>query len=115
MTEVLRTVADRDARDPDAARKQIADAFSALNVTPTMLREYLGHELGTCSPSELAELRAIWTAIRDGDATWSDTMDERRATAAVVAASETGTRGTAGLRQRLVKQDAPARQPEEEG
>lgn len=61
-------------KDPGAERKRLADAFAGINVAPAALKEFLGHDLGTCSPAELVELRAIYAAIRDGEATWSETL-----------------------------------------
>jgi len=77
MTLVLTTLRDRDAKDPDAARKKIVDGFAALGVPPSELKVYLGHDLSTASPAELAELRALWTAIKDGEATWSVALESK--------------------------------------
>jgi hypothetical protein len=67
-----KTVRDRVTTDPDAERKSLADGFAALNVPVTELKAYIGHEIATCSPAELIELRKVWTAIRDGDAVWKE-------------------------------------------
>ena len=74
---VRKTQHTKDATDPDAGRKKVADAFATLGVSPAHLREYLGHELGTSAPAELADLRAVFAAIRDGQATWKETMEAR--------------------------------------
>lgn len=66
------TLKNRDAKDPDEARKRIADAFYMLRVLPKDLEEYLGHSLDQTTPSELVELRAIHHAIKDGEAKWND-------------------------------------------
>lgn len=68
---------DEAARDPDAERRAIADAFSAIGVTATDLTSYLGHDLGKCSPAQLVTLRGIYGAIRDGEATWKSVMDNK--------------------------------------
>lgn len=76
---IIRQIREDDAaRDPDAERKKIADAFAAIGVKVDMLTEYLGHDLGTCSPTELADLRGIYGAIKDGEATWAGVMDNLR-------------------------------------
>ena len=67
--ETLRATA---AKDPDAARKKIILAFSELNVTPEMLSAYLEHPLAQASPSEIADLRAVYKSISDGNTTWAD-------------------------------------------
>ena len=65
------------AADPAAARKKIADGFAEIGVKASDLVEYLGHPLDTCSPSELVQLRALYGAIRDGEATWKEAMDNK--------------------------------------
>jgi len=72
---VKATMRKRDAENPDAAKHRIADGFASLGVKPQHLKEYLGHELGECSPTELVELRALWQTINDGEATWREAMD----------------------------------------
>ena len=68
---------DEAARDPDAERKKIADAFAEIGVKVSDLTDYLGHSLDTCSPSELVDLRGIYGAIRDGEATWKAVMENK--------------------------------------
>jgi hypothetical protein len=65
------------ARDPDAERKRIADAFAELNVKARDLQDYLGHPLDNCSPQELVNLRGLYGAIRDGEATWAQAMENK--------------------------------------
>lgn len=77
MTMVMQTLRNEDARDPDAAKKKILDAFVAVNVSPDMLKAYLGHEIGTSSPAELEELRGIYTALKDGETSWSSVMETK--------------------------------------
>lgn len=143
MDRVIEVLKNADAADPDAAKKKMADAFAALGVQPAQLREYLGHELGQCSPAELGDLRALWVAIRDGETTWSAAMENETAVAKDAAANPaaistapaaTGpaaepAKGTAGLKERLRKKqpeldvasspapvaEQPAREPGQEG
>lgn len=72
-----------DAKDPDAAKRKIADSFGTIGVMPAALREYIGHDLGTASPAEIDDLRSVFVAIRDGEATWSAAMDAKRGAGAV--------------------------------
>lgn len=81
MDQVLVTQANADAEDPDAAKRKLFDAFGHLGVRAEQLKEYLGHDAATLAPKELTELRALYAAIRDGEATWRDVMDERAAKA----------------------------------
>jgi len=67
-----RTLRANAAQDPDAARKKILLAFSELNVTSEMLAAYLGHPVAQSSPAEIADLRAVYKSIADGNTTWTD-------------------------------------------
>jgi hypothetical protein len=65
------------AKDPEGARKKIVDAFAVLNVMPSDLKRYLGHDLATASPAEIAELRDVYSAIHAGETTWGDALAEK--------------------------------------
>ena len=67
---------DGGGKDPAAERKRVADAFSGIGVMPRDLEAYLGHPLASTSPSEMSDLRKIFQAIRDGETTWVQVMDE---------------------------------------
>ena len=76
--EIIKSVRmDEAARDPDAERKKIADAFAGIGVKASDLVAYLGHALDSCSPTELVDLRGIYGAIKDGEATWKSVMDNK--------------------------------------
>jgi hypothetical protein len=76
--EIIKKVRlDKAAEDPDGERKRIADAFAELGVKAADLTEFLGHALDTCSPTELVNLRGIYGAIRDGEATWATVMENK--------------------------------------
>jgi hypothetical protein len=66
------TLADRDKADPDQAKKKILDSFSEIGVKPKDLQKYLGHSTDSLSPKELTDLRGIYRAIKDGEASWAD-------------------------------------------
>lgn len=68
---------DEAANDPAAERKRIADAFADIGVKAAELTAYLGHALDTCSPHELVDLRGIYGAIKDGEATWKSVMENK--------------------------------------
>ena len=67
------------AKDPDKVRRQVVDAFAGLNVLPPALKEYLGHDIASCTPAELTDLRELYQEIKDGKTTWAAVMDEVRA------------------------------------
>lgn len=74
---IMATVNNEDAKNPDAARKEIADGFAKLNIMPSDIKVYLGHDLDLCSPAELANLRGVYASVRDGEATWPDILAEK--------------------------------------
>lgn len=90
MSEVVRVQLDRDAKDPDAAKKKVIDGFAGLNIMPTDLKAYLGHEVAQISPAELAELRAVFVSIRDGETTWRDVLEHKSGKAAAQEAGKNG-------------------------
>lgn len=78
--KLYRVRADKDAKDPEAARKRIADGFAELNVLPSGLKEYLGHDLGTSTPAEMSELRGVYTLLREGEMSWAEVLEAKKAT-----------------------------------
>lgn len=76
--EIIKAIRlDDAAKDPDAERRKIVDAFSAIGVTAPDLTSYLGHDLGKCSPAEIVTLRGIYGAIKDGEASWQSVMQNK--------------------------------------
>lgn len=65
--------------DPKAKIKKVSDAFASLNIRVTELEKYLGHGIDTVSDKELSDLRAIFAAIKDGEASWSDYVGDQPA------------------------------------
>lgn len=66
--------------DPDAAKKRIADAFSALGVSPSDIGAYLGHSIDRAAPAEVVKLREIYSSIKDGEAKWEDYIEAANTT-----------------------------------
>lgn len=74
---VLDTLRNRAAQDPDAEKKRVIDAFARLNIYPDALKDYIGHPVEQLNAKEILELRALYTAIKDGEATWTAAMDAK--------------------------------------
>lgn len=83
------TLAKDAAQDPDSARKAVLRAFSEINVSAEQLQGYLGHPVGQSSPEEIAELRAVYQSIKDGNSTWAEyaAAEKTNGDAAAAAAS----------------------------
>lgn len=109
MELCLATRDAEDTRDPDAAKRAIADSFATIGVMPSALKEYLGHDIATCSPDEIKDLRAVFVAIRDGESTWTTTMESKRGDApAEKPADKTGD----ALKAKLATAPAKDKTPE---
>lgn len=124
---VKATINDEDRKDPQAAAKRVADAYIEIGVEPLQLEEYLGHPLSRITELELADLRAIYTALQEKESTWGEIMDLRAqhqanakgpatatATVADVTKPEPGTTRTGKLAAEL-KRQKEGREPGEEG
>ena len=103
MTEVIRTQDAEDKRDPDAARRALVDSFASIGVRASELKEYLGHELDALLPGEGAHLRAVYAAIRDGEASWREVAEAR---AKERGGSATGDKQVTDLKERIKKKGA---------
>ncbi|KKK57627.1 hypothetical protein LCGC14_3052560, partial [marine sediment metagenome] len=71
------TIRDRAATDPEAEKKALVDAFHAIGISPSDLAEYLGHDLDKIQPAEMVDMRTLYQAIRDGEATWNEALESR--------------------------------------
>jgi hypothetical protein len=91
MEAVIETQRNADAEDPDAAKRKLFDAFGQLGVRAEQIKDYLGHDAATLAPKELTELRALYAAIRDGEATWRDVMEAKGGADAKAADAKTTT------------------------
>lgn len=100
----IKTLKDADAQDPEAARRQILDAFFELGVMPEQVQELIGKPLEQLNPAELQWLRSIYTGLREGEATWQEVMDEHTAkTQRAERAREAANGKTADLKQKVKK------------
>lgn len=77
MEVVIATQQNEDAKDPDAAKRAIFDTFATIGVQADDLKEYLGGDANVLLPAQLADLRALYSAIRDGETTWRATMEHK--------------------------------------
>ncbi len=82
--EALRAIREtqkrQDKQDPDAAKNRLVDAFDDLGVRVNDLKAYLGLEsLDSMQPSDIKQLREVYAALKEGEATWRNFMDQREA------------------------------------
>lgn len=75
--DIIRAIrVDRAAKDPDAERKAVLDAFAELNVPVAELTDCFG-DPKSWSPKQLVDMRGLFGAIRDGETTWGAVLDAK--------------------------------------
>lgn len=111
---VRQTMATQDAQNPDAAKNRLIDAFSQIGVAVEQLKDYVGHELSTLSPAELQTLRAIYSAIKDGETSWKAVMDDKAEKEAEAARATGKKQAAAATAQKAAKANAEQPSPEVE-
>jgi hypothetical protein len=101
------------AKDPEGARKRVVDAFAGLNVMPSDLKRYLGHDVAAASPAEIQDLRDLYSTLKAGEATWAEVLAEKLGEqAAAEAQPGAATKpGLAGLTEKLQGQQQAAQAP----
>lgn len=97
--KVAQVLREADKKDPDAAMNAIFDSFYDVGVTVGQIIEYLGHDAKVLSPKELKDLRGYYAAIRDGETTWLEIMEN----IGKGKADPKPTTGAAGLKATLTK------------
>jgi hypothetical protein len=102
----VKAVRGQVATNPDAVRDQLIQGFDGLNVPISEVREFLGGtELAAASPSQLAELRAVYAQIDEGDTTWTDVLGKRQPT--VNGTPEPASAERAEMERRIAPTNAP--------
>lgn len=61
------------------AREQMVRAFASMRVNAQDLEAWLGHGVAEVTPDEIAQLRAVYSAMQDGEGSWTDHLESRRA------------------------------------
>jgi hypothetical protein len=74
--QTARETRSKSAGDPLAAKNKIVDGFATLGIKPSELEKYLGKPLVQILPADLDNLRVIFATIRDGEAIWSDYLED---------------------------------------
>ena len=104
------------ARDPDAARRKLIEAFNWYGVTPDMLAVYVGHPVATLSPAEIVELQGVYLAVKEGEK-WAEIMKahepDEQAETATPTAPKTKPKSLADVvaNEKAKKATKPAREP----
>lgn len=62
--------------DMAKARTKTEAAFRALKISGADLERYLGHPVSTMSGEELQELREVYAALKEGETSWEEVLDQ---------------------------------------
>jgi hypothetical protein len=111
LDECRKTLRSNAEKDPDGERKKILMAFSQLNISAEMLTAYLGHAVGQSSPAEIADLRAVYKSISDGNTTWADYVNGNTEASAADLKDKTKAK-TDALKDKLKGDDKANAKPE---
>ena len=113
---VIATMSKEEIDDPGKAIRTLIDAFAAYKVLPDDLEAWAGKPLDRLQPKDVLELRAIWTAIKDGEITWDTAMSEKNPVGSKEAAESVAQRKLAALEKKSPEPKAgdPAPLTEEE-
>lgn len=65
-----------EGKDPIADRNKVIDAFSSIGIKPSDLEKYLAKSVAQMLPRDIDDLRNVYTAIKDGEAKWSDFVED---------------------------------------
>jgi hypothetical protein len=79
VDKVRETARQKDAQDPDAARRKLFDAYQTVGVSVAQIVEYLGHS-NALSPVELEDLRGYYSGIREGVTSWAAIVASKEST-----------------------------------
>lgn len=75
------TLQRHDAENPDAAKRRLLDSFMRLGVQPIDIEAFLGKSINKpLVPAEVEMLRALYTAIKDGETTWQAAIEAKEST-----------------------------------
>jgi hypothetical protein len=104
VAQVKETLRTQDAKDPTAARKRLVDAFYALAIMPAQLADLLGHPLDAVTPAEIGMLRTIYTALKEGETSWTDVLESfgaKKQNGGETTAVDPHAKGTEALKAKL--------------
>lgn len=72
IEEIKKTLKSGIDNDPDSYKRKLLDAMGEINILPSDLEKYFKNKVDKLSKKQLEELRGIYSAIKNGEAVWSD-------------------------------------------
>lgn len=98
---IEQTMKELGDKDPDKFRDQVLSGFYRLGVTREQVEEYLGKSVSQMNVAELHMLRRVAQGIKQGEGTWAEAMDAKRAERAPAPAAAPSTGGLKGATSKL--------------
>jgi hypothetical protein len=95
--DAVRQAAD-GGDDREAQIRKVVDAFAGLGVRVADLARYLGQPVESVTPTQINDLRGLWTALEEGTTTWAAIMQERDGGSKAQPAPATGTLDVAAMK-----------------
>lgn len=97
MTECLKIIHDKAAKDPEGERRSILDGFNQRGISPIEIERFMGMPSAQFSPDDLVKLRDMLNSIEDGHATWAEYIEGTSVQVSdqIAEKSQPGTKGTA--------------------
>lgn len=98
--ETARKARQGNVSDPQERIRKVCDAFAQIRITPDDLSQYLGCPIDKASPAQIDNLQTVYTAIKSGEAKWSDYVQQHdEGKNASAATTETASMLKASLNQ----------------
>ncbi|MBD5417329.1 MAG: hypothetical protein HDR50_06660 [Desulfovibrio sp.] len=97
--ETARKARQGNVSDPQERIRKVCDAFAQIRITPEDLSQYLGCPIDKASPGQIDNLQTVYTAIKSGEAKWSDYVQQDEGKNASAATTETASLLKANLNQ----------------
>ena len=101
--ETARMARQGNVSDPQERIRKVCDAFAQIRITPEDLSQYLGCPIDKASPGQIDNLQTVYTAIKSGEAKWSDYVQQDEGKTANAATTETASLLKATLNQAQLK------------
>jgi hypothetical protein len=96
-----------DKADPDAAKKRLIDSFDELGVKAGELKSYLElQSLDSMQPADIKRLREIYAAMKEGEATWRQFVEQKESAKGTAAPAE-GSDRAKSIVDKIKKGPAP--------
>src|SRR6267143_7125099 len=105
IEEIRKIREQRILEGPDDAIRSVSDLLYKVNVTVTMVEEFLKHPIGQSSPAEILNLQGLYGSLKDGDTTWAEVMANASEPTTQSEAKSKEPAGNAGMREKVAAQN----------